>query len=266
MAVHFTIGEVAHEYPLFFPRIGWRKISGTISSSTAAAGYAAANAATYRTDSFWRPTAATGWFNIIASSPEEVTYCGIAAHDLATQNATVVVEYYDGTVWVQVGPTVTPEDNGAILILFTKITAASWRLRITAADAAPTMAVIQFGRVTEFPRPAVYAPSVSFERARQVTYAVNITNGGHYSGRSVERISLQPVMKVNYISEEWIAAEWDDFVAHAEVNPFFIADRPETHPKSVAYAWTNSQLIPDRATPNKKISNNIELQLTGFME
>ncbi len=213
--IYWKIGENRHNYPMKNPRIGWRRITGTVSASTAAAGYAAANAATYRTDSFWRPTAATGWLEINATA-SRVSYCGVAAHDLGSKNAAAVVEYYNGSAWVQIGPTVTPADDSAILILFTATEAGRWRLRIIAADAAPTIGVIQFGAITEFPHRAQFTGSVPFNRARQITFAANMTEGGHYAGRSIQRVSLAPSMSVGYLSEEWITDEWDAFAAHAE--------------------------------------------------
>jgi len=262
--IYWTVGENRHTYPLNHPRIGWRRITGTVAASTAAAGYAAANAATYRTDSFWRPTTSTGWWSVSATA-SRVSYCGIAAHDLGSKAATVVVEYYDGAAWVQIGPTVTPTDDSTILIMFSDTLAGDWRLRITAAGAAPTIGVIQFGAITEFPQKAQFTGSVPFNRARQVTFNVNMTEGGHYAGRSIQRVSLTPSMAVANLSETWIADEWDAFAAHAETSPFFIADRPEDQPESVAYAWTAGVVTPQRGVANAAVSSRIELSLTGFL-
>lgn len=265
MAVHVAAGFTGISYSLSYPRIGWRKISGTVSALSAAAGYAAANAVSPRTDSFWRPTATTGWLEINAGTAQSVSYAGIAAHDLGTRAATVVVEYFNGSVWVQAGPTVTPANDGAILVLFAAISAARWRLRITASAAAPTIGVIQFGAVTELPRKATFAPSISFERARSVTYAANITEGGHFAGRTVVRTSLNPKMAVDYLPETWIASEWDAFALHAETLPFFVADRPGDYAQSVAYAWTNGPAQAQRSIANATVANSVELELTGFL-
>lgn len=264
MAVVIASGFTGTAQPLNHPRIGWRKITGTVSALSEADGFAAANAATPRTDSFWRPTATTGWLEINAGSAQSVSYAGIAAHDLFTRGASFVIEYFSGS-WVQIGPTVTPTDDNAILILFAVTSAQRWRLRITASTSAPTIGVIQFGAVTELPRKSTYAPSISFERARAVSYSANMTEGGHFAGRSIVRTSLTPRMTVEHLSEAWIASEWDAFSRHAESYPFFIADRPGDYPASVAYAWTGGPIIPERAVPNAVIANRVELDLTGFL-
>lgn len=264
MAVHVHTGFTGTAVPLDHPRIGWRRITGTVAASSAAAGYAAANGATVRTDSFWRPTALPATWAVDAGSAQAVGYCGIAAHDLGSRGATVIVESSpDGLTWTT-RATHVPADDSAILILFARVSVRHWRVRITGA-AVPTIGVIQFGDVTEFPQRAIYAPSVSFEHTRVSTYSVNETDGGQWGGRTLVRQSLAPRMAVSHLSEAWIAAEWVPFARHAEVAPFFVADRPGDFPASVAYAWTRGDLRAQRAVANAAIACSVELDLMGFM-
>ncbi len=262
IASGFTTGNT---YSLKTPRIGWRKITGTVAASTSATGYAATNANTNRTDSFWQPTALPATWQIDAASAQSVSYCGIAAHDLGSKGCTVLVQSSpDGTTWTT-RCTITPTDDSAILALFATVSARYWRISISGSGGNPTIAVIQFGAVTEFPQKAVYAPSVSFERTRVASYSTNMSQGGQWLGRSVERASLAPAMTVNNLSETWIAAEWDAFAIYAETSPFFIADRPEDYPKSCCYAWTGGDLRAERVTPNADIALSVSLELTGFL-
>jgi hypothetical protein len=262
IASGFTAGNT---YPLNTPRIGWQRISGDIAASTEAAGFAAANAGTNRTDSFWRPTALPATWEIDAGSAQSVSYCGIAAHDLGTQDCVVLVRSSpDGSTWTT-RCTITPTDDSAILALFGTVSARYWRIEVSGSGDEPTIGVIQFGAVTEFPQRATYAPSMSFERTRVASYSTNLSEGGQWLGRSVSRVSLAPSMQVAHLSETWIAAEWDAFAEHAEAAPFFVADRPDTFPKSCCYAWTGGDLRAERSLPNTAVAMSISLEMTGFL-
>ena len=249
-------------YPLDHPRIGWRKALGTIAGSTSAAGFAAANAGTDRTDSFWRPTALPATWTVTLDPAETLSYAGIAAHDLATQGATVFFETWDGAAWVTQGQ-ITPTDNGAIFFLFNETTTTQYRVRVTGST-MPTIGVIRAGRVMEWERQATYAPSVSFERTEQSSYNTNLTDGGQWAGRSVIRRELRPNMQVDNLSENWIASEFDAFRESAREAPFFIADRPSKYPASVAYAFATGELIPERARSNARNANSVTLELQGY--
>jgi hypothetical protein len=265
MAVWMPPAFAGIVYPPSTPRIGWRRITGTVAASTSAAGFAAANAATYRTDSFWRPTALGATWRLDAGSAQNVSYVGIAGHDMGTRALTIQVQSStDDSAWTT-RLNITPTDDSAIFGLMGLISARYWRLSITGAGGNPTIAVIQFGAVTEFPRPCVYAPSISLQRTRRVTYSTNITEGGQWAGRTINRVSLAPSMTVNHLSETWVTSEWDAFALHAETSPFFIADRPGSFANSCAYAWTGDDLRAERGTPNADIANTVSLELTGFL-
>jgi hypothetical protein len=266
MGVTIAAGFTGITYPLSTPRVGWRRITGTVAASTQAAGFAAANAGTYRTDSFWRPTALAATWRLDAASAQNVSYCGIAAHDLGSKGCTILVQSStDDSAWTT-RATVAPTDDSAILALFGTVSARYWRINISGSGGNPTVAVIQFGAVTEFPRNAVYAPSIPFQRTRQAGYRINMSEGGQWLGRSRARVALVPAMTVNHLSETWISTEWEPLALHAEQAPFFVADRPGDHPKSCAYAWSGTDLRAERDTPNAAMANSVTLELTGFLE
>ena len=265
MAVTIAGGFTGNAYPINNPRIGWRRLSGTVLASTSAAGYAAANAATIRTDSFWQPTALAATWRLDFATAQSVSYCGIAAHDLGTKACTILVQSSpDGATWTT-RATVVPTDDGAIMALFATVSARYWRVSISGASGNPTIGVIQFGAVTELPERCAYTGSVSFERTRGASYSANNTEGGQWAGRSLVRTALSPQMAVEHLSEAWIASEWDAFALNCETSPFFIADRPSAYPKSCAYAWTRADLRTSRDIANAAISNSINLELTGFL-
>jgi hypothetical protein len=117
-------GFPGSEYPLNHPRIGWRSIAGAAVSGDALDGFPASNALDVRTALAWKPDAATGWVGVDAGDDVEVSYCGIAGHDLGRQNATISVQKWDGTGWVGIVSDIQPSDDNAIMVLFAPIESA----------------------------------------------------------------------------------------------------------------------------------------------
>lgn len=252
-----------NDFPLDHPHVGWRRMAGTVSATSETAGFAAVNAGTYRTDSFWRPDAMPATWTLTPAAAGPISYIGIAAHDLATQGCTVTAEIEVASVWEEVGE-IAPDDNEPILFLFLEKEATAFRVTVSGGTGDPTIAVIQGGPVTAWPRKATYAPSVSMQRATQTGYDTNLTDGGQWAGRSVVRRELRPQMAVEHLPEDWIEAEFDAFAEHARANPFFVADKPGSYPRSLAYAFATGDLIPDRQLANRRAANSVTLELQGF--
>lgn len=246
------------------PRIGWRAITGTITASTAASGFAAALAATAQTYSAWKPTALPATWAVNAGSAQAVNYAAIGAHDIGTASATAFVEYLVGSTWTQAA-TVTPSDDTAILFLFPQVSAQEWRIRITGTT-APRVGNIRFGRVTTLPRLSTFAPSLPITEAEQFTYNVNVSSTGEWLGRSVVASGLQFSVQIEHVSEAFAAGEWADFRKHCNEGDatFYIAPKPAKYPKEVAYAWPNETVKAERTLPNKEISRTIDLQCGGY--
>jgi hypothetical protein len=263
MSVVIAAGFTGITHDLSHPRVGWRRLTGTVTGSTSAAGFAAANAATSRTDTFWRPTALNATWTVDFGSAQNVSYCGIASHTLGSSGCTVFFATWNGSTWDTVAST-TPGDDGPILFLCGTRNVSQARITISGGATMPLVGVVFFGAVTEWPRKAVYAPSVSMQRAKVTEFSTNTTEGGQWAGRSVVRRYTTPKMQVDNLPESWIASEFDAFAAYAEREPFFIADKPGTYAASVAYAWATADLVPDRAIPNADVSNSVTLEMIGF--
>ena len=263
MSVTIETGFTGTTYGLDNPRIGWRRLTGTLAATASEPGYPAVNANTPRTDTFWKPSAFPGIWELTFPVSQNVSYIGIASHTLATNGCTVAAQTWNGSTWVP-RATQKPTDNGPIFFLFSRTSITKARIVITGAAGFPLVGVVFVGDVTEWPRKATYAPSVSFERAKVTEYSTNATEGGQWAGRTIQRRMTQPRMTVDHLSEAWVASEFDAFAAYAETSPFFIADKPLSYPNSVAYAWAAGDLVPERAIANSDISNSVTLELMGL--
>lgn len=266
MTVVVETDFVGTEYNLNHPRVGWRRMAGTVTASTAADGFAASNAGTPRTDTAWRPTAATATWTLTPDAPDVISYIGIAGHDLGTQNATLSLQIDTGTGFTTVpGCTVSPEDDDPVMFLFEPVAVDAVRINITAADAAPTVAVIAAGDVTEWPRYAQWTGQPITE-GDDISFANNQSDTGNWLGRTKTSNGLAFSVQVAHLPESWRQDEFKAFKAHAngEIATFFIAHRSWDYPDEVAYAWLTDLATMSRDIPNRRASGAVTLNCRGY--
>jgi hypothetical protein len=245
--------------PLDHPRIGARPLAGTVAASTEAAGFSAAFAANADTAQFWRPTAVPATWQL-SHSASDVSYFGIASHDCGTVGATVDYQTWDGAAWVTM-LTHAPTDNSPIFGIVKRRGQDRERLRFTGA--IPTVGVIYFGDVTEFPRKADYVGSVSFENAVRDEYSTPVSDGGHWMGRFVTRRSVPARMRVEHLPEDWATAYLQPVLDDLKERPAFMADRPGLYPRSVVFAYTSGPVVPERMHQNPKVAIGVTFEVTG---
>ena len=246
------------------PHIGWRAITGTVTASSAVSGYEADRAVAVHTYDGWRPATIPANWQIDAGSAVPVSYCGIGAHDAGTVGATVSVEYWDGSDWVEVA-TDTPEDDTALFFLFPSVTAQVWR--VVVADGQATLGHIRFGAVSVWPRLSGYL-GTPIDESRQLTYRQNRSIAGDFLARNVEGKGLQFEIEIQNLSEEFRQGEWRAFnnFLDAGSGTFFVAPKPSQYPLEIAYAWPSDKLRAERTTPNYRISGAVALRCGGYAE
>ena len=127
----FEAGFSGIAFALDTPRIGALPVSGTVAASTAATGFSAVFAANLNTTQWWRPTAVPATWDLTFTAAQ-ISYFGIAAHDMATVGATVEVQRWNGSAWVT-AITHTPPDNGPIFGLIARSSIDRLRFRFTGA-------------------------------------------------------------------------------------------------------------------------------------
>lgn len=267
MTVVIETGFTGDVYPMTHPRVGWRRMSGTVTASSSVDGFNAANAGTPRTDTAWRPTGVPNHiWTLTPASATVISYVGIAAHDLGTQNATVSLQINTGAGFVTVaGTSVSPADDDPVLWLIDPVSVTAARVVITATDAPPTIAVIAMGEVTEYPRLATWTGQPITE-GDDIRFTNNMSDTGNWLGRTKVSDGLTFSLDVDNLSETWRQTEFKEFKAHAngEVATFFAAHRPFDYPNEVAYAWLEETARMDRALPNKRVSGSISLRCRGY--
>jgi len=217
-----------------FAKIGYQKITGTITASTETAGFPASAANNELTGTYWKPTAMPATWEIDAGAAESVDYIGIAAHTFGTDNTSVAIEYYDGAAW-QVIDDINPGDNAPIMFIFTQRNEARYRLNLT-GPTVPRVGVVFVGKHLEMQR-GMYVGHSPITLSRKTFVRNNISEAGQFLGRSIVRTGSGTSYQWDNLTSTWYRENFDPFVVHAQTKPFFIAWKPVTYSNEVGYVW-----------------------------
>lgn len=255
-------GFTGTAYGLKLPRVGAFPESGTVSFTTAAAGFDAAFAANANTYEYWKPTALPATWALDFGAFKTISYFGIAAHDLATQGATIAYQTWNGSAWTT-RLTHTPTDNSPIFGLLTPRSITKARILVTGIT-MPIIGVIYFGDVTEFPQRTSYL-GAEFQDMVAEEYRTNNSDSGHWLGRFVTRRGQPVSMSVAHLSEAWKTAALDPLIADMKQRPVFIADRPSVFAKSCAFAYTTGPITPQRTVAVTEVAYSVEFGLVGYV-
>ena len=269
MPVLWQDGFNGRDFPRDHPRIGWDRRRGllpNVTASSAAEGFPVLNGRDPRTDNWWKPTAIPAWWQITFTSPVLLSWAAIAGHNLATNGNRIrlrVPQLIDDTLDRTLPGTEAyePTDNSPILWLFAPISVSRIRFDMTNFGTPPRIATLQCGRIMEFPQKADYVGGAGLREYVQTQYFSNQTAGGNFVGRRIKRVSFAPEMTVQHMPEAFMASDFNGFRQHARSEPFFIADRPGTHPESVVYAWLQGEVMPTRDLSNAAVSRSVTLQM-----
>lgn len=248
------------EFPLDHPRIGAQPVQGTVSASSAVAGFDAAFAANADTAQFWRPAAVPADWTLTFSAAAPVSYFGIAAHDMGTVGATVAYQRWEAGAWVTV-LTHSPADDRPVFGLIRRREDDRGRLVFTGA--VPTIGVIYIGDVTEFPRKSDYVGQAAFDTLTRDEFSTPVSDGGQWLGRFVTRRSIPARMRVEHLPEDWCAASLSGVLGDLVQRPAFFADRPGLYPQSVVFAYTTGPVVPERQHQNPRVAMGVTFEVTG---
>jgi hypothetical protein len=248
-----------------FPRLGYAMPSGTVTASTAAAGYGAALAVNGDTFDAWKPTAVPAWLQIVFPAAQVVNYAGVAAHTIDLVGATVKLQSWNGSAFVDIpGSEVTPTNSDAIFWLINDV--STERVRLAVSGGLAEIGVFKVGKATTFTtgRRADYLGQVGRD-ARRVEYQDNMSVTGEKLGRSLRSDGLGFGFQVDHLPETWAAAVWPDLLEHClNDDGLFLAPRPAQYPDECYWAWTSAMPTLERTLPNRVASRTLSMPLMGY--
>lgn len=248
---------------LNLPIFGYHNIidATTISSSTAAEGYPAANVANPSTFQKWKGTSVDpdteDYFLIpFGDYTDGVNYLGLAKHNFGTAGVRISVlgsndagSTFDYTL---VEPFTVANDS-PILLVFEEhldINLISVVLE-PLGEIAAELAVMYLGKMLRAER-KIYVGHTPITMGRRLTVANGRSTSGNFLGRVVLSRKTQTAIELKNLTPSWYRSFFDPFLKAAEELPFFFAWRPDTYPLEVGFCW-----IPNDATPQNTMSNGM---------
>lgn len=224
-----------------YPRVCYNNLSAaaTITASSEATDFDKENVQDGLTSTFWKPTSQDSYLEFDMGSATEIDYIGIAGHNCGTQGNTVLIDYWDGADWQNID-SVSPSDDTVILFLFETANYTKFRVQFTGGS-VPSVACIFMGVQLVMQR-QIYGGHTPIIFAKQNVIRPNISEKGHYLGRSVVRGGAFLSADFSNLTAAWVRNNILPFIEDAVDNPFFFAWRPTSYPDEVCYCWTDGDL------------------------
>lgn len=231
---------------------------GNVTATSSATNYPATNLANPSTVSLWRSAVTTTQY-VTINAVGTADYVGLARHNLSA--ATVSVEAFNGTSWVEVFAEQVLGSNAPAILRFSSTSASQFRLKIQNATTAPEIAILYVGELLELQR-RIYVGHTPITYGRQTTVQSGRSESGNFLGRVVLQERLATSVQLENLTPNWYRESLDPFIVFAKMNPFFYSWRPTSYPEEVGFCWLTNDAQPVNQRANGMMS--ITLDLGGF--
>ena len=223
--------------PLNYARIGYENI---LTSSTATVDPdESLNVLTPSTYDKWRPDADA---TLTANGDESVcNYVGIAAHNLGTSGATVVISTVLNGVQTVIFSGQYDNDR-AKFIRFNDAPCDGVTVQVT-GGANVEIGVIFLGKELEMMRP-LYAGHNPVYLSSTDKYSPQMSDGGQFLGKILIRQGYATQASFKHLTYEWYKENFQPFVESSKSRPYFWAWNLLEHPDDIVYGWTNANITP----------------------
>lgn len=243
--IYFETDYVGEEYDLVYPRILWNNVCrrGSVVVSSEADGYAGTNAATATTWDMWKPTAMPATWTLNFDTTETINAIAIDTHTLGSSGTTITIQLWDGG-WQDV-MTASPENDDPIAFLFEAREENSFRIALSGSS-EPQIAVIHGCHAIECPQRVYMGAETPVNLAFESEFDTNQSADGHYMGRSVLRHKNRNDFTLAHVTEYWVNNTLLPFIEDAREYPYFLLERPWSHPSALSYRWRDGDIRPQR--------------------
>lgn len=244
--IYFEADYVGETYDLEHPRILWNSVTrrGTVAASSEATGFEAVNAATATEFDEWSPAAMPANWTLTFDTTETVNAIGIQQHTIGSSGATVIVQEWNGSAWVDVVQA-APDDDEPIAFLFRARSTDRIRLSFT-GSASPKIGVLVCCEAIEIPQRVYMGAATPIDMALETSFATNMSTGGRYMGRSILYAKNENGFSVQHLTEAYVRRTLMAFIKDARTHPYFLLERPYTRPTALSYRWRDDDIRPER--------------------
>ena len=257
----YTVGA---NQPLTHARILWSPATGAVTAD-GTGGALAANDFTFQR---WAAGATPSNWTLVTPSDANVDTVFIAAHNLGTDGATVLIQTaatVGGSFTTRA--TITPTHNGTIAAMFNNAGAPyvvrEVRISITGGSGAASVGIIRFGEALQMQQP-VYGGVQPIGLSRLVETRHAMSETGQWLGRTIQRQARRTQMPWTHLNAAWYRDNFEPFSLALPQTPFGLIQNPARMPESVAWCWTDETPAP--ANMGIKDYMQVSLGITGFLE
>jgi len=197
-------------------------------------------------------------FNLGAAASADAF--GIAGHNLGTIGADVIMQYWNGSTWVNAATLYQPTSDISIFRLFTTQTSDQWRLSLTSMSGTPEIGVIRLGdRLTmEKPLSGTWDPN-----HQRTEFSSNISKGGNLLQNEVRFRETVQRAEFRRLTDTWYRATflpaWNAHLYRAD--PFFFAWDYDRFPDEVGFLRVSSAEL---SAPYDPVRRPLSLILEGL--
>jgi len=235
------------------PRIGWHNLVtfSNISASASDPAFPVTNLADGNTYAKWKGMSA-GAHSIVVDlgAPVEVSYVGLARHNLGDSGASYTVESSsDDVSYSTIAGPVEPGDNAVIVHEFAPVTQRFVRVTISAGSLVPSLAVLYVGRILTLER-RLYVGHCPLPYGRNAEVSSGRSESGEFLGRITRRTFYETTFSLQNLTPEHWRDDVAAFQAAAVDTPFFVAWRPGDYPAEIGYVWSKDDMKPQNQRSN----------------
>jgi len=212
----------------------------TVTFSSEVAGYEAVNAYDWFGYDWWKPSA-TGdsWIRASFGSAKNADYMSIWGHNLGDHGSSVKAQYSTdgGSIWNDAFSAVSPSDNNTLMIDFTSVGAADWRVLANNPTTIAQIAGIMIGETLDMPHamevgfvPPTLMPVVKLSTSR--------SESGVFIGGSQISQGIKGDFELTFLDPAWVRSDWKPFLVHTQTpKPFVFSWDIDNFSDEVVLAW-----------------------------
>lgn len=211
--------------------------TGTVTATSEDTSFPVSNLTNWKPTRWYKPAAVgTNYINIDAGELVDIDYFGVFSHDLTEKGATVKLQWSnDGsTGWTDLTTSLQKSNSEVIFKTFESVNKRYFRVEVDAPTSICSLGVIGIGKYLEMQR-GIKSGFIPPHMNTKNKSLINSADGGLPLGSSITRREAQLSASMDTLTVDWIRANWEPLIAHAELNPLFFSWNYEVYPDEAVF-------------------------------
>jgi hypothetical protein len=200
-------------------------------------------------------------FQLSASTP--IDYIAIGAHNVGTHDSgtPLLIQYATtvGGALIDI-ESITPTDNGAIMLLFDSVTVAEIAITTNAATLGLEIGLVYAGIAMQMQQP-IYGGVSPIDLSAKTEYESTMSDSGQFLGRNITKKGTAGSYSWKHLEDDWMRETFKPFIDSAKQRPFFFKWRPDLYNATVL-AHTTADIRPTNMGGGSKLMT-VSIEIMG---